>query len=261
MSSLSIRDVQKSYGAFKVLHGVDVELEDGGFLVLLGPSGCGKSTLLNIIAGLDEPSSGDIAIGGSISDGPPAEGSKHRHGIPVLRALSDHVGVSGTLTLDASEMRGVPEAAAAGRGGAKGGRDCLQIGPSSRSGLPANLSGGQRQRVAMGRAIVRSPDLFLFDEPLSNLDAKLRGRDEDQEIKRLQGSLGTTIVYVTHDQIEAMTLADQSRGDEGRLCPAACGSQDHLRTTCEHVRRRLYRISRDELHQGRIDLGRRRLPV
>ncbi|MGZ2384416.1 ABC transporter ATP-binding protein [Rhizobium brockwellii] len=201
MSSLSIRDVQKSYGAFKVLHGVDVDLEDGGFLVLLGPSGCGKSTLLNIIAGLDEPSSGDIAIGDrSVTALPP----KDRNIAMVFQSYALYPTMSVERNIGFGlEMRGVPEQQR--RAEVQKAAELLQIGHLL-DRLPANLSGGQRQRVAMGRAIVRSPDLFLFDEPPSNLDAKLRV-EMRTEIKRLHERLGTTIVYVTHDQIEAMTLA------------------------------------------------------
>ena len=201
MATLSIRNIQKSYGALKVLHGIDVDLDDGGFLVLLGPSGCGKSTLLNIIAGLDEPSGGDVAIGKrSVTALPP----KDRNIAMVFQSYALYPTMSVARNIGFGlEMRGVPEQERQAE--VQKAAEMLQI-THLLDRLPANLSGGQRQRVAMGRAIVRSPDLFLFDEPLSNLDAKLRV-EMRTEIKRLHERLGTTIVYVTHDQIEAMTLA------------------------------------------------------
>ena len=200
MATLSLQNVQKSYGGLQVLHGIDVELEDGGFLVLLGPSGCGKSTLLNLIAGLDDISAGDIRIDGrSVVELAP----KDRNIAMVFQSYALYP----TMTVERNigfglEMRGINgiERSAA----VKKAADLLQI-SHLLDRRPANLSGGQRQRVAMGRAIVRNPDLFLFDEPLSNLDAKLRA-DMRTEIKRLHGRLGTSVVYVTHDQIEAMTL-------------------------------------------------------
>ncbi len=169
MATLSLNNVRKSYGALEVLHGIDIELEDGGFLVLLGPSGCGKSTLLNIIAGLDETSSGDIAIGGqSVSDLPP----KDRNIAMVFQSYALYPTMSVERNIGFGlEMRGTP--ADQRREAVKRAAEMLQV-SHLLDRKPANLSGGQRQRVAMGRAIVRDPDLFLFDEPLSNLDAKLR---------------------------------------------------------------------------------------
>jgi multiple sugar transport system ATP-binding protein len=201
MATLSIRNVQKSYGAVKVLHGIDIDLEDGGFLVLLGPSGCGKSTLLNIIAGLDDSSDGDIAIGGrSVTTLPP----KDRNIAMVFQSYALYPTMSVERNIGFGlEMRGIDGAAR--QEAVKKAAELLQV-DHLLDRKPANLSGGQRQRVAMGRAIVRNPDLFLFDEPLSNLDAKLRV-EMRTEIKRLHERLGTSIVYVTHDQIEAMTLA------------------------------------------------------
>ena len=201
MATLSLRDIRKSYGAVKVLHGIDIDLEDGGFLVLLGPSGCGKSTLLNIIAGLDDSSSGDVAIGGrSVANLPP----KDRNIAMVFQSYALYPTMSVERNLGFGlEMRGIDVETR--RAAVREAADLLQVGHLL-DRKPANLSGGQRQRVAMGRAIVRNPDLFLFDEPLSNLDAKLRV-EMRTEIKRLHERLGTSIVYVTHDQIEAMTLA------------------------------------------------------
>ncbi|MET3648773.1 ABC transporter ATP-binding protein [Phyllobacterium ifriqiyense] len=201
MATLSLKDLRKSYGAVQVLHGINIELEDGGFLVLLGPSGCGKSTLLNIIAGLDETSSGDIVIGGrSVSNLPP----KDRNIAMVFQSYALYPTMSVERNIGFGlEMRGI--SADQRRETVERAADLLQV-THLLDRKPANLSGGQRQRVAMGRAIVRDPDLFLFDEPLSNLDAKLRV-EMRTEIKRLHERLGTSIVYVTHDQIEAMTLA------------------------------------------------------
>ena len=201
MATLSIKGVRKSFGAVEVLNNIDIELEDGGFLVLLGPSGCGKSTLLSIIAGL-EPSLGRRCLHRRPQRQQRApQGPQHRNGVPVLCALPDDVGET-EHRLRARDAKG-PRATSA-RQAVQRAAELLQI-EHLLERKPGQLSGGQRQRVAMGRAIVRDPDLFLFDEPLSNLDAKLRV-EMRTEIKRLHDRLGTTIVYVTHDQIEAMTL-------------------------------------------------------
>jgi multiple sugar transport system ATP-binding protein len=201
MSALSIANVGKRYGALEVLSGIDLEIDSGEFCVLVGPSGCGKSSLLNIVAGLDTVSTGDIRIGGRPMRGVPA---KDRDIAMVFQtyALYPSMTVRGNMTFG-MECRRVPksEQAEIVDRVAK----LLQI-EALLDRRPAQLSGGQRQRVAMGRALVRDPLLFLFDEPLSNLDAKLRV-EMRMEIKRLHARLGSTIVYVTHDQIEAMTLA------------------------------------------------------
>ncbi len=200
MATLSIKGVRKSFGSLEVLKNIDIELEDGGFLVLLGPSGCGKSTLLSIIAGLEPSSGGDVLIGErNVNDVHP----KDRNIAMVFQsyALYPTMPVRRNIGFGL-EMRKVPAAereAAVNRAA-----ELLQI-EHLLDRKPGQLSGGQRQRVAMGRAIVRDPDLFLFDEPLSNLDAKLRV-EMRTEIKRLHDRLGTSVVYVTHDQIEAMTL-------------------------------------------------------
>ena len=201
MSTLEIRSLRKKYGALEILKGIDISLERGGFLVLVGPSGCGKSTLLNTIAGLESITSGEIRIGGQvINDLHPSK----RDIAMVFQsyALYPNMSVAENIAFG-MEMRGVPkpEREKAVAAVAK----TLQI-EHLLSRRPSQLSGGQRQRVAMGRALVRQPQVFLFDEPLSNLDAKLRV-DMRVEIKRLHQQTGTTIVYVTHDQIEAMTLA------------------------------------------------------
>ena len=201
MSFLDIRSVTKSYGPVRVLHHVDIAVEEGEFLVLVGPSGCGKSTLLNMIAGLEAITSGEIAIKGRVVNG---VHPSQRNIAMVFQsyALYPNMTVAQNMTFGL-EMHGVPRPE----------RDraladvskLLQI-DHLLDRKPGQLSGGQRQRVAMGRALVRDPDVFLFDEPLSNLDAKLRV-DMRTEIKKLHHKLGTTIVYVTHDQIEAMTLS------------------------------------------------------
>ena len=201
MSDLNIEGLRKSYGNAETLKGIDLSLEHGEFLVLLGPSGCGKSTLLNCIAGLLEPTAGDIRIGGrSVLGVHP----KDRNIAMVFQsyALYPNLDVARNIGFGL-EMRGVPadeRARAVARAA-----ETLQI-TSLLKRRPSELSGGQRQRVAIGRALVRDPAIFLFDEPLSNLDAKLRS-EMRLELKRLHEMLGATIIYVTHDQIEAMTLA------------------------------------------------------
>ncbi|MDB5526468.1 MAG: putative sugar transporter [Rhizobium sp.] len=201
MAFLEISGLKKRFGAVEILKGIDLELEKGGFLVLVGPSGCGKSTLLNTIAGLESITEGDIRVDGrTISDLHPSK----RDIAMVFQsyALYPNMTVAGNISFG-MEMRGVP--AEERRQAIDKVAKVLQIGHLLER-KPSQLSGGQRQRVAMGRALVRDPKLFLFDEPLSNLDAKLRV-DMRIEIKRLHQSTGTSIVYVTHDQIEAMTLA------------------------------------------------------
>ena len=201
MGFLEIRNATKSYGNVKVLHQVDISVEEGEFLVLVGPSGCGKSTLLNMIAGLETISTGEIAIKGRVMNG--VHPSKRNIAMVFQSyALYPNMTVGQNMTFGL-EMHGVPKAERE-----KALRDVgklLQI-ENLLDRKPGQLSGGQRQRVAMGRALVRNPDVFLFDEPLSNLDAKLRV-DMRTEIKKLHEKLKTTIVYVTHDQIEAMTLS------------------------------------------------------
>src|SRR5580692_6837023 len=201
MSALRIHDIWKRYGALPVLKGIDLAIDSGEFCILVGPSGCGKSTLLNIIAGLDTANLGLIEIGGRIMNDVAA---KDRNIAMVFQsyALYPSMTVRGNMTFG-MECRRVPKhlrVEAVGRVA-----KLLQI-EALLDRKPSQLSGGQRQRVAMGRALVRDPLLFLFDEPLSNLDAKLRV-EMRMEIKRLHQRLGSTIVYVTHDQIEAMTLA------------------------------------------------------
>ncbi len=203
MAEVHISDVTKSFGATKVIHGISVDIDDGEFVVIVGPSGCGKSTLLRMIAGLETVTSGDIRIGGRVVNKlEPAD----RNIAMVFQnyALYPHMSVFDNMAYGLKN-RGMakPDIRARVEEAAKTLelQDLLQR-------RPRQLSGGQRQRVAMGRAIVRQPDVFLFDEPLSNLDAKLRVQMR-LEIKDLQRKIGTTSVYVTHDQVEAMTLADR----------------------------------------------------
>jgi len=201
MASLNIQKICKSYGKIEVLKDIDISIDHGDFLVLVGPSGCGKSTLLNMIAGLEEITSGDLAIDGErVNDRHPSK----RDIAMVFQsyALYPNMRVEENIAFGL-EMRGVSKAERE-QAVAKV-ASMLQIEHLLKR-KPGALSGGQRQRVAMGRALVRDPKIFLFDEPLSNLDAKLRV-DMRTEIKRLHQRLGSTIVYVTHDQIEAMTLA------------------------------------------------------
>ncbi len=201
MSALEIENIRKTYGAIETLKGIDISLDSGEFLVLLGSSGCGKSTLLNIIAGLAEASGGDVRIAGrSVLGVHP----KDRDIAMVFQSYALYPNLSVRRNIGFGlEMRKVPvverEKAVLETA------TLLQI-ENLLDRKPGQLSGGQRQRVAIGRALVRKPQVFLFDEPLSNLDAKLR-MEMRTELKRLHQMLGTTIVYVTHDQIEAMTLA------------------------------------------------------
>src|SRR6201996_2102571 len=201
MAALDVVALRKRFGALEILKGIGISLEKGGFLVLVGPSGCGKSTLLNTIAGLESITSGEIRIGGQVVNN--LHPSKRDIAMVFQSyALYPNMSVAQNVAFG-MEMRGVPkpERDKAVASVAK----TLQI-EHLMDRRPSQLSGGQRQRVAMGRALVRQPRVFLFDEPLSNLDAKLRV-DMRVEIKRLHQQTGTTIVYVTHDQIEAMTLA------------------------------------------------------
>jgi multiple sugar transport system ATP-binding protein len=203
MAAVEIRGVRKAFGSTSVIQGVDVSIPDGEFVVLVGPSGCGKSTLLRMIAGLEEISQGEIEIGGRVvNDVPP----KERDIAMVFQnyALYPHMTVRDNMAFSL-RLRGTAAAEVTRR--VKDAADILGL-EALLDRYPRQLSGGQRQRVAMGRAIVRDPRVFLFDEPLSNLDAKLRVAMR-AEIKELHQRLKTTSVYVTHDQIEAMTMADR----------------------------------------------------
>ena len=203
MADVQLTGVAKAYGDIKILHGIDLEIRDGEFMVFVGPSGCGKSTLLRTIAGLEEITGGELRIGGRlVNDVPPAE-----RGIAMVfqsYALYPHMNLYDNMAFGLKLAR-VPKAEidVAVMNAAK----ILHI-EHLLERKPKDLSGGQRQRVAIGRAIVRKPDVFLFDEPLSNLDAALRVRMR-YEFAKLHEELKTTMVYVTHDQVEAMTLADR----------------------------------------------------
>ncbi|WP_311272786.1 MULTISPECIES: sn-glycerol-3-phosphate ABC transporter ATP-binding protein UgpC [unclassified Rhizobium] len=203
MAELSLKNVVKRYGALEVIHGADLDIKDGEFVVFVGPSGCGKSTLLRMIAGLEDISGGEISIGGKVvNDAEPTD-----RGIAMVfqsYALYPHMTVEQNLSFGL-RMNGNPKADTEQR--VRRAAHILQINELMHR-RPKQLSGGQRQRVAIGRAIVRQPRVFLFDEPLSNLDAELRVQMR-VEISRLHKQLGTTMIYVTHDQTEAMTLADK----------------------------------------------------
>src|SRR5262247_3801673 len=203
MASVSLRGVRKSYDGVEVVHGVDCEIRDGEFIVVLGPSGCGKSTLLRMIAGLEAITQGEIVIGERVVN---ALEPKDRDIAMVFQnyALYPHMSVFDNMAYGL-RIRGFKKDDIDAR--VNRAAEILELG-ALLPRKPRQLSGGQRQRVAMGRAIVREPAVFLFDEPLSNLDAKLRVQMR-LEIKRLQRELGVTSIYVTHDQVEAMTLADR----------------------------------------------------
>ncbi|MBN8503986.1 MAG: ABC transporter ATP-binding protein [Burkholderiales bacterium] len=203
MAQLQLQRLRKSFGATPILHGIDLDIPDGEFVVVLGPSGCGKSTLLRLIAGLDHPDAGDIAIGGrSVVGLDPA----HRGVAMVFQnyALYPHMTVRENLAFGLENLK-TPAQEIERRVALAA--QMLQL-DTLLHRLPKELSGGQRQRVAIGRATTREPGLFLFDEPLSNLDAELRATMRS-ELTQLHRSLGNTMLYVTHDQVEAMTMADR----------------------------------------------------
>lgn len=203
MSGVTLSNLTKKYGPIQVIHGVDLEINDGEFCVFVGPSGCGKSTLLRMVAGLEETTSGQISIGSrDVTTIDPAD-----RGVAMVfqtYALYPHMTVAENVGFGL-KMNKVPKAEIARK--VKEASDILKLGPYLNR-KPKALSGGQRQRVAIGRAIVRGPEVFLFDEPLSNLDAELRV-EMRAEIARLHNEIGATMIYVTHDQVEAMTLADK----------------------------------------------------
>ena len=203
MASVTIRDVRKSYGSAGIIHGVDLDIGDGEFVVFVGPSGCGKTTLLRMIAGLEDITDGTVEIGGSVVN----DVAPSRRGVAMVfqtYALYPHMTVYKNMAFGLKQAK-TPKDEIDRR--VRAAAEVLQI-TDYLDRSPKNLSGGQRQRVAIGRAIVRAPKVFLFDEPLSNLDADLRVQTRI-EIARLHERLGTTMIYVTHDQVEAMTLADR----------------------------------------------------
>jgi multiple sugar transport system ATP-binding protein len=203
MGRLTLQSIRKSFGATEVLKGIDLDVAEGEFIVFVGPSGCGKSTLLRSIAGLEDISSGAVLIDGAdVTARPPA-----KRGIAMVfqsYALYPHLDARGNMAL-ALKQEGVASDEIERR--IKAAAEMLALGPLL-ARKPSELSGGQRQRVAIGRAIVRQPKIFLFDEPLSNLDAALRVNTR-LEIAKLHRALGATMIYVTHDQVEALTLADR----------------------------------------------------
>lgn len=203
MATVKLQNVKKSFGPTDVIHGIDMDIADGEFIVIVGPSGCGKSTLLRMVAGLERVTSGDILIGGTrANDKEPMD----RDIAMVFQnyALYPHMSVRQNMGYGL-RIAGLPKAEINAK--VEDAARLLQLKPLL-DRKPRQLSGGQRQRVAMGRAIVREPAVFLFDEPLSNLDAKLRVQMR-LEIRELQATLGITALYVTHDQVEAMTMADR----------------------------------------------------
>ncbi|MBV1902006.1 MAG: sn-glycerol-3-phosphate ABC transporter ATP-binding protein UgpC [Marinosulfonomonas sp.] len=203
MATIKLDALKKSFGKVDVIHGVDIDIKDGEFIVIVGPSGCGKSTMLRMVAGLETVTSGEVQINGvGVNDKEPMD----RNIAMVFQnyALYPHMSVFDNMAYGLKIAK-TPKEEIAER--VQAAAKLLQL-EEYLERKPRELSGGQRQRVAMGRAIVRKPDVFLFDEPLSNLDAKLRVQMR-LEIKQLQKSLGVTALYVTHDQVEAMTLADR----------------------------------------------------
>ena len=203
MAKLKIKNLKKSYENEQIIHGVNLEIKDGEFVVFVGPSGCGKSTLLRLIAGLEEITEGEISIGDKVVN----EIAPSKRGVAMVfqnYALYPHMNVYKNMSFALRQARMKKDEI---NRRVKNAAEILQISDFLLK-TPRSLSGGQRQRVAIGRAIVREPDVFLFDEPLSNLDAALRVNTR-LEIARLHKRLGTTMIYVTHDQVEAMTLADK----------------------------------------------------
>ncbi|MBV9219958.1 MAG: sn-glycerol-3-phosphate ABC transporter ATP-binding protein UgpC [Methylobacteriaceae bacterium] len=203
MATVALKSVKKSYGDINIIQGVDLDIQDREFVVFVGPSGCGKSTLLRMIAGLEEITAGELKIDGKVVNDVPPDA----RGLAMVfqsYALYPHMTVANNMGF-ALRLAGVPKAERDAK--VKDAARILQLEPLLQR-KPGQLSGGQRQRVAIGRAIVRQPKVFLFDEPLSNLDAALRVQMRI-EIARLHSSLAATMIYVTHDQIEAMTMADR----------------------------------------------------
>ena len=223
-----------------MIHGVSMDVKDGEFIVILGPSGCGKSTLLRMVAGLESITSGEIAIGERVvNDLEP----KERDIAMVFQnyALYPHMSVYENMAYGL-RIRGLPKSGISER--VKKAADILELGDFLKR-KPGELSGGQRQRVAMGRAIVREPQVFLFDEPLSNLDAKLRVQMRG-ELQALHRRLGTTSLFVTHDQVEAMTLAERMIVINAGRTEQIGAPLGGLRQTGDHLRCRFHRFAADE---------------
>ena len=252
MPGVKLTKVEKSFGTAKVIHGVSMEIDRGEFAVFVGPSGCGKSTLLRMIAGLEETTAGRIEI----EDRDVTQEEPARRGVAMVfqsYALYPHLTVFENM---AFSLRLARAAAAGGREAKVGEAARILRLEDHLQKKPSQLSGGQRQRVAIGRAIVRQPKVFLFDEPLSNLDAELRVQMR-LELARLHQQIGATMIYVTHDQVEAMTLADKIFVLQcGRRPPGRAAARP-LRRPRQPLRRRLHRLAQHEL-PGRQ--GRRRRP-
>ena len=250
MAAVDLKGVVKSYdGKLTVIHGIDLQIKHGEFVVFVGPSGCGKSTLLRMIAGLETISGGEVSIDGHVvNDLPP----RARDIAMVFQdyALYPHKNLYDNMAFGL-RLRKTPEEEIKQR--VMDAAKLLQI-DHMLERKPAALSGGQRQRVAIGRAIVRQPKVFLFDEPLSNLDAQLR-HEMRTEIKRLHQRLGATIIYVTHDQVEAMTHGRPHRRAVRRQEDAVRHARQHLQPPGRAVRRRLHRRAADE--PGRLHAGER----
>ena len=261
MATVTFDSVNKIYGDFHAVKDLNLEIGDGEFMVLVGPSGCGKTTSLRMIAGLEEITSGELRIGDRVvNDVPP----KDRDIAMVFQsyALYPHMSVRENLAFGL-KLRKVPKAEIERR--VNEAAETIQL-DKLLDRKPKELSGGQRQRVALGRAIVREPAVFLMDEPLSNLDAKLRVQTR-AEIARLHQRLKTTVVYVTHDQVEAMTMGSRIAVMNEGPAPAGRHAPDPLRHPGQPLRRRLHRQPVDELrrrHAGRLRSGRqprRRMPT
>ena len=252
MSEITLDGIWKRYpDGFEAVKDMNLGIKDGEFMILVGPSGCGKSTALRMIAGLEDISDGDLVIDGQrVNDLAPRDRDIamvfQNYALYPHMTVRDNMGFALKLAKDSKEDidRRVNEAA-----------KILDL-EQHLERKPANLSGGQRQRVAMGRAIVRSPKAFLMDEPLSNLDAKLRVQMRT-EVARIQQRLGTTTVYVTHDQTEAMTLGRPRRGHARRHHPAGRAAEGALRAAREPVRGRVHRLAVDELRPRAPRGGRR----
>jgi multiple sugar transport system ATP-binding protein len=213
VASITLKDIRKSFGNFEVIKGVDLEVKSGEFMVFVGPSGCGKSTLLRLISGLEDITSGTMSFDGEIVNNL----APSKRGIAMVfqsYALYPHMTVYDNMAFGMQLSKASPEVT---RARIEKAAEMLQLTPLL-TRLPKQLSGGQRQRVAIGRAIVRDPRVFLFDEPLSNLDAALRVATRIEIAKLHENMHGTTMIYVTHDQVEAMTLADRICVlDQGRV--------------------------------------------
>ena len=245
MAQILLDHVEKAYaGGVKAVDDLSLDIKDGEFMVFVGPSGCGKSTALRSIAGLEEITGGTIIDRRPGGQRPAAEGPGHRDGVPELRPVPAHdrraePGLRPAAAQDAQGRRS--------SGGWTRPPRCSAWSPTSKR-KPAALSGGQRQRVAMGRAIVREPQAFLMDEPLSNLDAKLRVSMR-ASLNQLHERLGVTTVYVTHDQVEAMTLGRPRLRAAGRAAAAGRHPADPVRVAGQPVRGRVHRLPRDELRE------------